>query len=389
MWRHIASNAMTFLIVGLFLLVGLVGLAQQQYRAPGPLADAICLKVSSGENMRGISGDLATQGAISSQTLFRLGADYTGKADQLKAGSFVVPAGSSMAEIVDLVTKSGQSTCGTEVIYRVGVTRGSVQLRQFDPASNRYVEQVAFAPGVDPDPAAYTAAVAEPDTRLSVLVTEGTTVWQVVSALNANPLLGEDLATMPAEGTLAPDSYAFAKGDTVASLIDRMASAQAKILADAWAGRADGLPYQTPQEALIMASIVEKETGVARERPEVASVFINRLNKGMKLQTDPSVIYGVTKGQGALGRGLRQSELRANTPYNTYVIDGLPPTPIANPGRASIKAALNPASTNYIFFVADGTGGHVFSDNLADHNRNVAKWRAIEAQRGTTDSSGN
>jgi UPF0755 protein len=141
------------------------------------------------------------------------------------------------------------------------------------------------------------------------------------------------------------------------------------------------LPYKTPEEALVMASIVEKETGVPEERKRVASVFLNRLAQGMRLQTDPTVIYGITKGEGVLGRGLRQSELRRATPWNTYVIEGLPPTPIANPGRLSIEAALNPETTDYLFFVADGTGGHVFATTLAEHNANVAKWRAIEAQR--------
>jgi UPF0755 protein len=132
---------------------------------------------------------------------------------------------------------------------------------------------------------------------------------------------------------------------------------------------------------LILASIIEKETGVAEERPEVAAVFTNRLNRGMRLQTDPTVIYGVTKGEGVLGRGLRQSELRRATPWNTYVIEGLPPTPIANPGLASLQAAVNPADSDYIFFVADGTGGHAFAVTLEEHNRNVAKWRQIEAER--------
>ena len=160
-----------------------------------------------------------------------------------------------------------------------------------------------------------------------------------------------------------------------------METAQARILAEAWAERAADLPISSPEEALILASIIEKETGVPEERRQVASVFVNRLNKGIRLQTDPTVIYGITKGEGILGRGLRQSELQRETPYNTYVIDGLPPTPIANPGRASILAALNPDDTPFIFFVADGTGGHAFADNLADHNRNVAAWRAIEAQK--------
>jgi UPF0755 protein len=137
-----------------------------------------------------------------------------------------------------------------------------------------------------------------------------------------------------------------------------------------------------------MASIVEKETGVADERPQVASVFINRLERGMRLQTDPTVIYGITLGQGVLGRGLRQSELRRETPYNTYVIDGLPPTPIANPGALSIRAALHPDKTDYVFFVADGTGGHAFAVTLEEHNRNVARWREIERQQGQENATG-
>ena len=162
-----------------------------------------------------------------------------------------------------------------------------------------------------------------------------------------------------------------------------MEASQTERLAAAWEDRSDGLPYETPEEALIMASIVEKETGVAAERPQVASVFVNRLEAGMRLQTDPTVIYGITNGQGVLGRGIRQSELRAETPYNTYVITGLPPTPIANPGLASIEAALHPANTDYLFFVADGSGGHAFAETLEEHNRNVAKWREIEAERAS------
>ncbi|MGR3547140.1 MAG: endolytic transglycosylase MltG, partial [Roseovarius sp.] len=166
------------------------------------------------------------------------------------------------------------------------------------------------------------------------------------------------------------------------SVLTRMTEAQAVILAAAWQGRAEGLPLKSAEEALILASIIEKETGVADERRQVASVFVNRLNRGMRLQTDPTVIYGVTEGKGVLGRGLRQSELRGATPWNTYVIEGLPPTPIANPGRASIEAAVNPDSTDYVFFVADGTGGHAFAETLDEHNRNVARWRQIEAERG-------
>jgi UPF0755 protein len=190
------------------------------------------------------------------------------------------------------------------------------------------------------------------------------------------------------EGGLAPDSYEVERGADRAALIAAMQGAQSRILNEAWAERAPGLPYESPEEALIMASIVEKETSIAAERGRVASVFVNRLEQGMRLQTDPTVIYGITRGEGVLGRGLRQSELRRETPWNTYVIDGLPPTPIANPGRLSIEATLNPESTDYLFFVADGTGGHAFATTLAEHNENVARWRQIEAQQGVEGEGG-
>ena len=381
MWRHIASNALTLFIVVLFLIGGLVAWGAGQYAAPGPLSQAICLRVESGSNMRVVSNTLEEQGAVTSPTIFRIGADYSEKASQLKAGSFLVEPEASMEQIIDQITRGGQSTCGTEVVYRVGVTRTTIQVRELDPASNRYNEIARFNPAEDETPAEYTAVKEEADTRYRALIAEGVTSWQVVNALNALDLLGDDYVDLPAEGSLAPDSYEFVPGDPVASIIDRMTASQQQILAEAWANRADDVPLETPEEALILASIVEKETGVAEERRQVASVFVNRLNRGMKLQTDPTVIYGITEGQGVLGRGLRQSELRRETPWNTYVIPALPPTPIANPGRASIEAALNPDTSEFIFFVADGTGGHAFATNLDDHNRNVARWREIEAER--------
>jgi UPF0755 protein len=224
--------------------------------------------------------------------------------------------------------------------------------------------------------------------RLRVTLAEGVTSWQVVEALKRADFLSGELAEVPPEGSLAPDSYEVDRGSDRAALIARMTEAQARILAQAWAERAPDLPYASPEEALIMASIIEKETSQPEERPQVASVFVNRLERGMRLQTDPTVIYGVTMGQGVLGRGLRQSELRRETPYNTYVISGLPPTPIANPGRLAIEAALNPDDTPYIFFVADGTGGHAFAVTLEEHNRNVARWREIERQRGEEGATG-
>lgn len=386
MWRHIASNALTFFIVALFLLGGVVLWGAGQYRDPGPLTQAICLRVESGTNMRAVSRELEAEGAISSATIYRIGSDYSEKSSQLKAGSFLIPSAVSMEEIVDIVTRGGASTCGTEVVYRIGVTRSVVQVRELDPASNRFVEVAEFAQDAEDIPAAYLDVRQEADTRYRVAMAEGVTSWQVVQMLNAIDALGADFDGIPTEGSLAPDSYEFVPGDSVESVVERMVTAQARILAEAWTQRDDELPVSTPEEALILASIVEKETGLPDERRQVASVFVNRLNRGMRLQTDPTVIYGITNGQGVLGRGLRQSELRRETPYNTYVITGLPPTPIANPGRASIEAALNPEDTDLIFFVADGTGGHAFADNLNDHNRNVARWRAVEAERAAAAS---
>ncbi len=381
MWRHIASNFLSLLVLLLIALGGLVAWGQRQYVQPGPLADAICLRVESGASFRSVSGELVEQGAVSSGYIFRTGADYEDKSGRLKAGAFLVRPGASMSEIVEAITEGGPSTCGTEVNFRIGVVSSDVILRELDPATTRYVEVVKFDPATGEAPAEYTARAERPDIRFRVTLAEGVTSWQVVEALRKAEFLSGDLVDVPAEGMLAPDSYEVKRGADRAELLAKMQAPQERLLADLWAARVEGLPYETPEEALIMASIIEKETAVPEERRRVASVFVNRMVQGMKLQTDPTVIYGVTKGRGSLGRGLRQSELRTETPYNTYVIDGLPPTPIANPGRASIEAALNPESTDYLFFVADGTGGHAFAKTLSEHNENVARWRAIEAQQ--------
>lgn len=381
MWRHIASNAVTFLIVAGFLLAGLIMWGQSQYTAQGPLTQPICLQVERGSSMARVSQSLAEQGAVSNARIFRLGVDYADKADDLKAGSFLIPAAAPMADIADIITRGGPSSCGTEVVYRIGVNSSSVVVRELDPVTSRYEERASFAPANEVAPEVYTRVRAQNDTRYRVALAEGVTSWQVVDALSRLDLLEGEVADIPDEGALAPDSYEVAPGDDRNALLARMQAAQEAILAEAWANRVDGLPLESPEEALILASIIEKETGVAAERRQVASVFVNRLNRGMRLQTDPTVIYGITQGQGVLGRGLRQSELRGETPWNTYVIAGLPPTPIANPGRASIEAALDPDDTPYVFFVADGTGGHAFAETLDEHNRNVAVWRRIEAEQ--------
>jgi UPF0755 protein len=376
-----ASNMLTLLMVVLFLLGGVILFGQQSYRAAGPMDQAICVQVPRGSNMGEISRALEAQGAISSGTIFRLGADYSDKASQLKAGSFLVPPNASMADIVDAITRGGASTCGTEVIYRAGVTRTLVEVRDLDPATGRFAEVAQFNPATDPVPEVYTRVKADPDTRFRLALAEGMTSWQVAESLKAMDILEGDLDDVPPEGSLAPDSYEIVPGQTRAALVADMQERQALRVAAAWESRQPGLPIETPEEMVILASIIEKETGVPEERRQVASVFANRLNRGMRLQTDPTVIYGVTDGRGVLGRGLRQSELRRATPYNTYVIQGLPPTPIANPGMASLEAAVDPDQTEYVFFVADGTGGHAFARTLEEHNRNVARWREIEAER--------
>ena len=383
MWRSIASNALSFLVVALFLFGGVLLWGQSQYSAEGPLDAPICLEVPRGTNMRAVSEDLSEQGAVASSMLFRLGADYSDKAQDLKAGSYLVPEGASMSEITDIVTRGGASTCGTEVVYRIGVTRATVQVREIDPATGRYEQRASFDPGEGDVPGVYDRVKQAGDTRYRVALAEGVTSWQVVEELKQIDVLNGSV-DVPPEGSLAPDSYEIGPGDTRADVILRMQQAQDVILAQAWANRVSGLPLESPEEALILASIIEKETGGPQERREVASVFVNRLDKGMRLQTDPTVIYGVTKGQGVLGRGLRQSELRKETPWNTYVINGLPPTPIANPGRASIEAALDPANTEYIYFVAKTLNpgdGHNFAVTLDEHNRNVAIYRKLEAER--------
>jgi UPF0755 protein len=382
MWRHIASNALTFLVVAVFLAGGALIWAQNEYTASGPLTEAICLDVPRGTNMTRVSEDLAERGAVSSPVLLRLGADYADKTGQLKAGSYLVPEGASMREIVDIVTRGGASTCGTEVVYRIGITRAEVEVRELDPATGRYEERAEFNPAEDETPEAYTQVKQQDDTRYRVALAEGVTSWQVVQELGQIDVLDGEVE-VPAEGSLAPDSYEITPGTTRAELIGRMQAAQEAILAQAWSNRVDGLPYEDPAEALIMASIIEKETALAEERRQVAAVFVNRLENGMRLQTDPTVIYGVTEGRGVLGRGLRRSELDRETPYNTYRIDGLPPTPIANPGRAAIEAALDPAETDALYFVArslDPQDGHVFAETLAEHNENVAAYRRLERE---------
>jgi UPF0755 protein len=217
--------------------------------------------------------------------------------------------------------------------------------------------------------------------RHEITVPEGMTSQAVADILaKATVLTGE--APVAPEGAILPETYQVSRGEDRAEVLKRMMDSRDKLLAQLWAQRQPGLPLATPEEAVILASVVEKETGVASERPRVAAVFVNRLRQGMRLESDPTIIYGLTGGK-PLGRGIRLSELTGATPYNTYVIDGLPPTPIANPGREALAAVLDPPKTTEIFFVADGTGGHAFASTFEEHRKNVERWRALEKSRST------
>lgn len=389
MWKHVAANGMSLLIVGFIAFAGAVAWGQRQYTSVGPLAEPTYFEVSRGESLTSVSENLEAAGVISSATIFRLGARYTERSEDLRFGNYEIPAGVSMDEVMEILSSGAPSTFRYTATYviRGGAGGGEMRLRERVPGTGDLVELATFEGGADL-PTEYVALV-EAGTPIvyRVSVPEGLTVYQIVEGLRGADFLEDDVVDLPAEGTLAPDTYEVVRGTLISGMLTDMADAQTGILLAAWAGRAENLPYDTVEEALIMASLIEKETGVADERGEIAGVFVNRLEAGMRLQTDPTIIYGESEGRGFLGRGIRQSELvNDNNPWNTYRIDGLPPTPIANPGRAAIEAAVNPSSTDYLFFVADGSGGHAFASSLAEHNENVQAWRAIEAARAAQEN---
>ena len=297
------------------------------FEGPGPkarvgAATEVILPQKAGVTQ--IAAALGRAGVIRSAAFFVIAAELNGAAQRLKAGDYVIRSGTSMARIMRMI-------------------RAGAIARRF------------------------------------VTIPEG-----LSSAAVADILASRDDLTGPAEpapeGSILPETYEVRRGETRAAVTRRMQAAQTALLADLWPRRAANLPFKTPDEAVILASIVEKETARADERARIAAVFINRLDKGMRLETDPTVIYGLTGGR-PLGHGLRVSELAKRTPYNTYQVSGLPPTPIGNPGKAALNATLNPDKTLDLYFVADGTGGHVFAATFAEHQRNVAKWRAIEQAR--------
>ncbi|QIE54517.1 endolytic transglycosylase MltG [Pikeienuella piscinae] len=323
MAKHVAANALTILIVVCVALAGLTIWSVRSFSTPGPLEAPKLVTLERGVSLTAASETLEKEGAIANAMIFRLGARYLGVDDEVKYGEYEIPASASMEEVLDIVTS------GKSIQYKVTIA-------------------------------------------------EGLTSWEIVEALRANPLLSGEIETVPPEGTLAPDTYFVSRGSNRSELLSRMLDAQAIILATAWASRDADLPLKSPEEVLTLASIVEKETAVAAERPLVGGVFINRLKRGMRLQSDPTIIYGITKGEGPLDRPIRRSDIEKPTAYNTYIIDRLPPGPIANPGRDAIAAVVNPAQTDALYFVADGSGGHAFATNLREHQKNVAAWRRIE-----------
>ncbi|MDG1155345.1 MAG: endolytic transglycosylase MltG [Paracoccaceae bacterium] len=377
MFRSLASNTLTVLILG-FFLVGALGVwGKSQFVTDGPLQSAICFKVGSGSTLRTVAKNLVKDKAISSDFIFRVSMESSGLSRRIKAGSFLVPKKASMAEISKRITESGVSNCGNEIIYRVGITSLKIEVRDTDPNTGK-MAKVAEFPLDEFANEKLNEFISQHSTRFRVTLAEGVSSWKVYKALSDIKFLKGDMENIPDEGTIAPESYDFINGATRKLLVERMQKRQESILEDAWTARQPNLPLTKKDEVLILASIIEKETSVEIERSKVSSVFINRLLRDIALQTDASVVYGITKGKKVLGRGLRRSELKKDTPWNTYVHKGLPPSPIGNPGKASIFAALNPDRTNYLYFVADGSGGHAFAENLRDHNINVAKWRKIE-----------
>jgi peptidoglycan lytic transglycosylase G len=299
----------------------------KQFEAEGPAQAETIVMLPRGSGLIAIANQLEREGVITDAQIFRWMITIDEGDRDLRAGEYALPARASMADIYDIL-RSGDTV------------------------------------------------------RYPVTFAEGLTSAMIVRVINDAEILTGEISEIPPEGTLLPETYHVDRGTSRQELLDRMRADQEAVLDELWDSRAENLPFETREQAIILASVVEKETGVAAERPRVAAVFVNRMRRGMRLESDPTIIYGITGGE-PLGRGIRRSELdNVNNPYNTYLVDGLPPTPITNPGRDTIAAVLNPPDTNDLFFVADGTGGHVFAETYREHQRNVAAWRRIERQRG-------
>ncbi len=318
------SGMFSFLLVLGLGAAAVVYFTDKEIRAPGPLANDKVVVVKGGAG--DVTEQLQREGVIDKPMLFLFGLYTTGASSQMKAGEYLFRREASLAEIMETLVE------GKSVLH-------------------------------------------------SFAVPEGLTTEQIVERLRENDILSGEIRETPREGTLLPETYKFSRGMSRSQVLDRMAQDHARVVREVWARRSPELPLKSPQELVILASIVEKETGRADERTRVAGVFVNRLNRNMRLQSDPTIIYGLVGGKGSLGRSITRADIESQTAYNTYVIPGLPPGPIGNPGRAALEAVANPSRTKDLYFVADGTGGHVFAETLDQHNRNVQRWRQIEGER--------
>ena len=335
--RHplvIVGNAIFTILIVLAIVVGTaVVLGKQRFDTRGPLAEDKIVNIPRGLGIRDIADLLVREGVIDQPWTFVGGVIVLKARDELKFGEYQFPKQASLHDVISTIVE------------------GKVVLHQ-------------------------------------ISVPEGLTSEQIVQRLLDMDILNGNIREVPREGSLLPESYKFTRGTPREQVIQRMQQGQRRVLQEIWDHRMADLPLKSPEQLVTLASIIEKETSRPEERTRVAAVFVNRLKQKIKLQSDPTIIYGLVGGKGTLGRPIMESEIRQPTPYNTYVIEGLPPGPIANPGRASLEAAANPARTKEIFFVADGTGGHAFAENYDQHQKNVERLRAIERQqRGESTAS--
>jgi UPF0755 protein len=314
------SGVLSFVIVAMVVLVIGWSFAIKKVTAPGPLTADKTVNIVRGDD---VAQTLEEQGVIENALLLKLTLLAEGDKDKVKFGEYLFKQGASLRQVIDTLIS------GKQVLH-------------------------------------------------ALTIPEGLTSLQVVDRIRENDILLGDVKNIPPEGSLMPDTYKFARGTTRDQLIRTMQQESKKVVSEVWGHHDPETPIRSPQEMVTLASIVEKETGKPDERPRVAGVFINRLSKNIPLQSDPTIVYGIVGGKGTLGRGILKSEVEQKTPYNTYAIVGLPPGPIANPGKAALEAVANPAKTKELYFVADGTGGHAFSETLDQHRQNVQRWRQIE-----------
>jgi UPF0755 protein len=330
------SSVFTLLLLLMLLGGGAALVLDSWMNKPGPLASAKIVVIPRGEGAHEIATRLEREGVISDRRLFMAGylmtrASGSAEATSLKAGDFQVSPSASVKQVLNIIIE------GKTVTFRVTIP-------------------------------------------------EGLTSHQIVERLNADTNLTGDITDLPEEGTLLPETFVIQRGASRQSIIENMRAEMRKVRERIWESRRKDLPIKTWHEAIVLASIVEKETGRNDERERVAAVFVNRLRQNMRLQSDPTILYGIDAGKAVWNRPILRSEIQRKTAHNTYQIDGLPPTPICNPGRAAIEAVFNPASTKDLYFVADGSGGHIFSETLKEHSTNVQRWRTLEKQLRTKDA---